>query len=179
MGGDSVRNFLRILPLAALLAGAASSAHAQVELNFWDQVWGPGSYSQRAQQLVDDFNKSQDDIHVTYRSVPWANWYETYVTAIASGSAPDISTGAGFQAVQFYSMDAIYPVDDLVKEMEADGSAKDFAPGTLEAMKYDGHMWPCRGPSIFVRSSTGKTFSKPPGRRSRPIGTNFLPSARR
>jgi multiple sugar transport system substrate-binding protein len=139
MGGDSVRNFLRILPLAALLAGAASSAHAQVELNFWDQVWGPGSYSQRAQQLVDDFNKSQDDIHVTYRSVPWANWYETYVTAIASGSAPDISTGAGFQAVQFYSMDAIYPVDDLVKEMEADGSAKDFAPGTLEAMKYDGH----------------------------------------
>ncbi|MGO8183057.1 hypothetical protein, partial [Rhizobium leguminosarum] len=47
-----MRNFLRILPLAALLAGAASSAQAQVELNFCDQVWGPGAYSQRAQQLV-------------------------------------------------------------------------------------------------------------------------------
>ena len=42
-------------------------------------------------------------------------------------------------AVQFYSMDAILPVDDLVKEMEADGSAADFLPGSLDAMKYDGH----------------------------------------
>jgi len=40
-----------------------------------------------AQKLVDDFNASQSDIHVTYRSMPWTNWYETYVTAIASGSA--------------------------------------------------------------------------------------------
>lgn len=135
-----MRDLMRVLPLAAVLLGAASAAHAApVEINFWDQVWGPAPYTQRAQQLVEEFNKSQSEVRVKYRSVPWASWYETYVTAIASGSAPDISTGAGFQAVQFYSMDAIYPVDELVKAMESDGTAKDFAPGTLEAMKYDGH----------------------------------------
>lgn len=131
---------LRALTVAAcLLASSALTAQAQVELQFWDQIWGPGEYAVSAQKLVDEFNASQTEIKVTYRSMPWTNWYETYVTAIASGSAPDLSTGGGFQAVQFYSMDAIYPVDDLIAQMEADGSIKDFAPGTLEAMQYDGH----------------------------------------
>src|SRR5690606_33033103 len=81
------------------------------------------------------FNAENPDIQVVYRSVPWSNWYETYVTAIASGSAPDLSTGAGFQAVQFYDQDAILPVDDLVAQMDT----SDFTPGALEAMQYDGH----------------------------------------
>ncbi len=134
------RKFLQVAILAASVFGmTALSARAQVNIDFWDQVWGPAPYSQRAESLVEEFNKSQKDIHVTYRSVPWASWYETYVTAIASGSAPDLSTGAGFQAVQFYDMDAIYPVDELVDEMSKDGSAADFAPGSLDAVKYDGH----------------------------------------
>lgn len=125
---------------AAWLFGAGGSmAQEKVELQFWDQPWGPAEYVGSAQKLVDAFNASQNEIHVTYRGMSWANWYETYVTAIASGSAPDISTGGGFQAVQFYSMDAIYPVDELVADMVKDGSASDFAPGTLDALKYDGH----------------------------------------
>lgn len=125
--------------VAGLLGPGAANAQSPVELQFWDQIWGPQEYAVRASALVDEFNKSQDKIHVTYRSLPWTNWYETYVTAVASGSAPDISTGGGFQAVQFYSMDAIYPIDKLVEDMKSDGSLKDFAPGTIEAMKYDGH----------------------------------------
>jgi multiple sugar transport system substrate-binding protein len=121
------------LTVAACLMG--STAQAQVELQFWDQIWGPEEYAVTAQKLVDEFNASQSDIHVTYRSMPWTNWYETYVTAIASGSAPDISTGGGFQAVQFFAMDAIYPMDDLIAQM----NPADFAPGALEAMQYDGH----------------------------------------
>ncbi|MFP5077715.1 ABC transporter substrate-binding protein [Rhizobium sp. YIM 134829] len=151
-----MRTIIRVLGVAVALAASTSmAAAATVELNFWDQVWGPAPYAQRAQALVEEFNKSQSEIKVTYRSVPWANWYETYVTAIASGSAPDISTGAGFQAVQFYSMDAILPVDDLVAQMESDGTAKDFAPGTLDAMKYDGHYvglpWAIDLRSLFYR----------------------------
>lgn len=124
---------------ATCIALGGASAQAKVELQFWDQIWGPQAYAIAASALVDEFNASQSDIHVTYRSVPWTNWYETYVTAIASGSAPDLSTGGSFQAVEFYSMDAIYPVDKLVDQMKADGRTKDFAPGTLEAMQYDGH----------------------------------------
>lgn len=129
----------RLLQLA--LAGTALSlsmgqAMAQpVSIDFWDMIWGGSEYPVAAQALVDRFNAENPDIQVVYRSVPWSNWYETYVTAIASGSAPDLSTGAGFQAVQFYDQDAILPVDDLVAQMDT----SDFTPGALEAMQYDGH----------------------------------------
>lgn len=129
----------RLLKLA--LAGTALSfsmgqAFAQsVSIDFWDMIWGGTEYPVAAQALVDKYNAEHPDVKVVYRSVPWTNWYETYVTAIASGSAPDISTGAGFQAVQFYDQGAILPLDDLVKELDT----SDFAPGSLEAVQYDGH----------------------------------------
>jgi multiple sugar transport system substrate-binding protein len=125
--------------VACLLSVGAAQAQTPIELQFWDQNWGPAEYPVRASALVDEFNKSQNEIRVTYRSVPWTSWYETYVTAVASGSAPDISTGAAFQAAQFFSMDAIYPVDELVDAMKADGTLADFDPASMEAVRYDGH----------------------------------------
>lgn len=134
------RILLRLMTASTAMILASGSAFAQpISIDFWDQIWGPPEYVETAQKLVDQFNASQSDIHVTYRSVPWANWYETYVTAIASGSAPDLSTGAAFMAVQFASMGEIYPVDELVNQMTADGTINDFATGTLDAMKYGGH----------------------------------------
>jgi multiple sugar transport system substrate-binding protein len=124
----------------ALVGTALSLSMAQtfaqsVSIDFWDMPWGGPEYAVAAQALVDKYNAENPDVKVVYRSVPWTNWYETYVTAIASGSAPDLSTGAGFQAVQFYDQGAILPLDELVAQLDA----SDFAPGTLEAVQYDGH----------------------------------------
>ncbi|WP_423066107.1 ABC transporter substrate-binding protein [Devosia sp. CN2-171] len=128
-----------ILKLA--LAGTAltltmSSALAQaVSIDFWDMIWGGPDYPVAAQALVDRYNAEHPDVKVVYRSVPWTNWYETFVTAIASGSAPDLSTGAGFQAVQLYDQGAILPIDELVAQLDPN----DFVPGALDALRYDGH----------------------------------------
>lgn len=125
--------------LSVAMFGAQLAAAAPVEIDFWDQIWGPQAYIDTAQKMVEEFNASQSEIHVTYRSVPWSGWYETYVTAIASGSAPDVSTGGGFQAVNFAALGEIYPVDELIEAMKADGSISEFDPRDLEAMYYDGH----------------------------------------
>lgn len=118
------------------LALTTGSASAQaVTLDFWDMIWGGPNYPVAAAKLVEQYNAENPDVRVVYRSVPWSNWYETYVTAIASGSAPDMSTGASFQAVQLYDQGAILPLDDLVARIDK----TDFAPGSLEAMVYDGH----------------------------------------
>jgi multiple sugar transport system substrate-binding protein len=119
----------------ALVLSMGQVLAQSVSIDFWDMIWGGPEYPVAAQALVDRYNAEHPDVKVVYRSVPWTNWYETYVTAIASGSAPDISTGAGFQAVQFYDQDAILPVDELVAQLKPE----DFAPGALEAMRYDGH----------------------------------------
>ncbi|MCW5221268.1 sugar ABC transporter substrate-binding protein [Verminephrobacter aporrectodeae subsp. tuberculatae] len=137
------RHFHRAFSAAAttLLLSFAAPVLAQspVKLQFWDMIWGPTEYIDTAKSLVAQFNKANPAIQVEYRSVPWTNWYQTYLTAINAGSAPDLSTGAGYQAVQFYDLDAIRPLDDLIAEMGKEGDIKDFREGTVERLKYKGH----------------------------------------
>src|SRR6267154_1027935 len=85
-----------------------------VVLQFWDMIWGPPEYIDTGKALVAQFNQEHPDITVTYRSIPWNNWYQTFLTAIGSGTAPDVSTGAGYQAIQLYDQGAILPIDDVI-----------------------------------------------------------------
>ncbi len=139
--GTSRRNLMKaaVGGLASATALTAPALAAPVEINFWDMIWGPPEYSTTAQKLVDQYNSSQSAVKVIYRVTPWDSWYQTFVTAIASGSAPDISTGGSFQAVQFFSMGAIHPVDSLIEEMRQDGTLSEFTPATLDTVKYQGH----------------------------------------
>jgi multiple sugar transport system substrate-binding protein len=129
--------------LAAASLAAAGSAHPvraqSVTLNFWDMIWGPPKYIDVARSLVAQFNREHSNIQVSYRSVPWANWYQTYVTAISAGTAPDLSTGAGFQAIQLFDQGAIRPLDDLVGELRQAGELGDFMPGLVDTLRYNDH----------------------------------------
>lgn len=111
-----------------------------VEIAFWDMAWwGPASYMETGKKLVEKFNSEHPNIKVTYQSVPAANWYQTFANAIASGSGPDISTGAGYQAFQFTEAGEILPVDDVIEDLKKSGKLDDFNPGSVEALKYKDH----------------------------------------
>ena len=125
------------LIMVLTLAGVALASEP-VELDFWDMTWGPTEYISTAEKLVEEFNASHPNIKVKYQSTPWSNWYQTFATAIASGTAPDISTGAGYQAFQFAQIDAILPIDDLVEEMRAAGELAAYPDSTIEPLKVDG-----------------------------------------
>jgi multiple sugar transport system substrate-binding protein len=114
---------------------AEAPAAAAVELAFWDMVWGGTEYIDTAKKVVDQFNQQNPNIKVTYQSNPWSSWPQVFTTAVGSGTAPDLSTGGGYQAVQFYPQGAILEIDDVVAEFKPG----DFAPGHLEGMNFDGH----------------------------------------
>jgi multiple sugar transport system substrate-binding protein len=131
-----------ILSVAATATAAflsVSTSQAKVDVQFWDMIWGGPEYIDAGKALVAQFNQEHPDINVTYRSIPWANWYQTFVTAIGSGTAPDISTGAGYQAVQLYDQGAILPIDDVINDWKAKGKLDDFFPNTIDVLKYDNH----------------------------------------
>ena len=108
-----------------------------VNLEFWDMAWGPsGVYDTKAKELVDAFNTANPGIHVNYTLNTWDNWYQTFAQAVAAGTAPDVSTGGGFQPFGLeQDADAILPLNDLVDKWQSDGTAADFAPGTLDYYK--------------------------------------------
>jgi multiple sugar transport system substrate-binding protein len=115
-------------------------ASSVAQLKFWDMVWGPPEYITSAKNLVAQFNKTHPSIQVSYQSIPWTNWYQTYATALGSGTGPDISTGAGYQAMQFADKGYILPLDPLVATMKKSGSLADFLPGTVDVLKYKGQQ---------------------------------------
>ena len=138
--GRAISRRLVLAGAPAVAAAYIRPASAQVaNVNFWDMLWGPApQYPDAARALVAQFNQQNPNIQVTYRSVPWANWYQTYVTAISAGTAPDISTGGGFQAVQLFEMGGIRPLDDFIDELRQAGELSDFAPGLVETQRWNG-----------------------------------------
>lgn len=129
----------RTLLVAAFLLATVAPARAQVTINFWDNLWGPPKYQEVARRLVAEFNKTHPAIQVRYRTVASTQWYQTFVTAIATGDAPDLSSGGAEQPFDFYAKGAILPIDDVVEELRRTGELDDFLPGTMERMRYDGH----------------------------------------
>jgi multiple sugar transport system substrate-binding protein len=114
-----------------------------VELTYWEMQWGPAeSYQPAVNMLVEKFNAENPNINVTVQHTPWSNWYQTFVTAITSGAAPDVSTGAFPQDVMYAQMGEILALDSLVEEWQNENNPilKDFVPGSLELHRYDGHQ---------------------------------------
>jgi multiple sugar transport system substrate-binding protein len=111
----------------------------RASLQFWDMPWGQTAYLDEARRLVAEFNSKHPDIQVTYRSIPWSDWPVAFDTAINAGRPPDVSTGGGYQAVQYYAQGAIEPVDDIVQQWRADGTAADLVAGVVEPLRYQGH----------------------------------------
>lgn len=140
VGAASASGFLAACTAAGFGGGSSSSSGGgTVTINFWDMAWGNSSYFDIGKQLVKDFNNSHKGINVVYRGIPWANWYQTFTTAIGSGTQPDISTGASFMDAQFYANHDVLAIDDVVNEIKQNKQYDDFLPDVFAPMQYQGH----------------------------------------
>jgi len=147
VGATSLAGFLAACSAGGFGGGSStgsSGGGGAVTINFWDMAWGGGTYFDVGKSLVNDFNNSHKGINVVYRGTPWANWYQTFTTAIGSGTQPDISTGASFMGAQFSGANDVLPLDDLVSQIKQNGQFDDYLPGVFAPMLYKGHTitWP-------------------------------------
>jgi multiple sugar transport system substrate-binding protein len=118
-------------------SGGDNKATGDVTLEFWDMAWGSAdTYPPAAEKLVAQFESENPGIKVNYTNKSWDNWYQTFAQAVGSDSAPDVSTGGGFQPFGLQAdADAILPLNDLVEEWQSDGTAEDFTEGMLDYYK--------------------------------------------
>lgn len=112
------------------------------EIVFWDMVWGPAdTYPVVGEELVEQFNQENGQgITATYQSTPWDNFYQTFLTAVTSGAAPDVSTGAFPQPVQYAIMGEMLDLTPVIQEWEAENNPilQDYSPGALDLHRWDG-----------------------------------------
>jgi multiple sugar transport system substrate-binding protein len=71
--------------------GGNTTADGKTEVIFWQQKFE--DYQQEwFKAQVDDYNKSQDEVKVTYQVVPADTWDQKLKAAQAAGNAPDVAT---------------------------------------------------------------------------------------
>lgn len=122
--------------------GGGGTTGDAVTITHWEMVNGPAdTYEAAARAIVDNFNSSNDqNITVELQMTPWDNFYQTFLTAITSGAAPDTSTGASTQPLQYALMGEILDLQPIVDQWNEEGSdiVSQFPEGSLDMLTYDG-----------------------------------------
>lgn len=124
-------------PALAACGGGSSSASGGGTMKFWDQPWGTAAYNTAAQKITEAYKPASGLPATTYQIIQWANFNQTYSSAIASKTGPAVSSGGGFQAFQYGAQGAIAMADDLLATWKKDGTYDDFLPGTVDPFKTD------------------------------------------
>ena len=123
--------------LAACSKKSSASGGSGGTIKFWDQPWGVAAYSTAAQKLTEAYKPASGLPSASYQIIQWANFTQTYSSAIASKTGPAVSSGGGLQAFQFGAQGAIAYADNLISKWKSDGTYDDFLPGLIDELKTD------------------------------------------
>ncbi|MEN1973493.1 ABC transporter substrate-binding protein [Cellulomonas olei] len=107
--------------LTLALAACAGQGSAQdddgatgdgpTELVLWHGMTGPDGPA--VQQIIDDFNASQDDVVVKPNVMPWDVLYQKVLTSLSSDDGPQVVAMSASNVPQYASKGALAPVDDF------------------------------------------------------------------
>ena len=118
-------------------SGGGASGNAGQPLKFWNQPWGAPAFLTEDQRIAAAYKPASGFGKITYRQVQWANFTQTYSTAVASNTGPAVSSGGGTQAFLFESQGKIAYADDLLDSWKKNGIYDDFLPGLVDTLKTD------------------------------------------
>src|SRR5664279_3785873 len=122
--------------LAACGSSGGGSGGGAKTLKFWDMPWGGTAYNPAAKKLLATYKPTAGNGKASYQEIQWANFTQTFSSAIASNTGPAVSTGGGFQAFQYAAEDKIAYADNVIATFKKDGTYDDFlTPALVEAMK--------------------------------------------
>lgn len=108
---------------------------------FWDMAWGgPDTYVPAMEEVLSAVNSEfadQLDGEIEYVNLPWDNFYQVHLTAVNSGTAPDIFAAGYGTAETFARMGEIYYMDNLDADEEF---ASKFSEAIWESRRYEGKL---------------------------------------
>ncbi|MBC7527327.1 MAG: ABC transporter substrate-binding protein [Chthonomonadaceae bacterium] len=106
-----------------------------LEITYWEKWTGFESDAMRA--TVNDFNKSQDRIHVNILTV--SGIQNKTLLAIAGNVPPDIAGLYGPNVAQYADANAVLPMDEYCRK--AGLTADHYIPAYWDIGFYKGHVW--------------------------------------
>lgn len=114
-----------------------ADAGGKVSLTFWNGFTGPDGPA--LEQVIDDFNASQDEVEVKAEIMPWDTLYQKVLTAVAGNDGPDIIAMSAGRMPQFAQQGMFQPVDDYYENPDNDSAA--LAEAAINASVFEGQNY--------------------------------------
>ena len=117
--------------------GGGSTGGSGKPLKFWNMPWGGTAFNPLDKKITLAYKPKSGLPSATYQEIQWANFTQTFSSAVASNTGPAVSSGGGTQAFQFAHQGKIAYADNLLDSWKSNGLYDDFLPGLLDTMKTD------------------------------------------
>src|SRR5690554_3995121 len=105
-----------LLTLSLVCLLSVSALAAPVVLEYWTIFTGPDGATM--QELVDQFNEERaGEIEVRMSIMPGGNFYESILTAVISGRAPDVAIMHMDRVPEFASQGILLELDAYVEDL--------------------------------------------------------------
>ena len=138
----SRRGFLGLIGIGATAAALAActtggGGGGNGSLKFWNMPWGTPAFNTLDSKITLGYKPESGLPAATYQAIQWANFNQTFSSAVASKTGPAVCSGGGTQAFQFAKQGVIASADDLLESWKTNGLYDDFLPGVIDTMKTD------------------------------------------
>lgn len=93
-----------------------TAAEEPVEIRYW--LWQDDATDTTWDELAEEFNESQDGVHVTLETIPLDQYQNQVVTAILNGTGPDAARSKDWWLGQFAPEGAIADLTPFIEEWD-------------------------------------------------------------
>ncbi|RKR73103.1 ABC transporter substrate-binding protein [Frondihabitans australicus] len=121
----------------AACSSSGGSGSGSKTMKFWNMPWGNTDFNTLDKKITLAYKPKSGLPAATYQVIQWANFTQTFSSAVASNTGPAVSSGGGTQAFQYAAQGKIAYADDLISSWGSNGLKADFLPGLLDTMKTD------------------------------------------
>lgn len=133
--------FLLALSLLLLLSGCRTTdettADGRIRLTYW--VFFGGGDLEFMEQIVDEFNTSQNEIYVDLVLQDFDEYYTKLVTSVAANRGPDIAVSHTTSLPELVNQGLTLPLDEIAAEVGLDFS--DYNENIMSSAVIDGSTY--------------------------------------
>jgi len=112
------------------------SADGKTTLDFWS-FWGSGARQEVIEEIIDDFNASQDKIEVKYSYQPWGDIWTKSLSSITAANPPDVIV----QDINSVAQRAEAQQATNLSEYIEEGFSDEFYPQLWDTVEYEGDAY--------------------------------------
>jgi len=145
----------------------ADAGTGATSITFWNGLTGSDGVTLNA--MTQKFTEENPDFTVHTESMVWDVMYQKFQAALVAGEAPDVVIMHTSEMPQFVNFGALQPVDFMYGTGEDQIDPTDFAPASLEAVKYNGDtygvMFDNHGWSTWVNNALFEAAGLDPAKR--------------